>query len=482
MLCHRLLLLLSFSCKSGAREILRVVLRGCLAHDFLRAVSRTVAQSAGSSVISQASNAIPGASSSSVTLSNGGQITTYLPTSVSSSTSEPDSAPTLTALSPTDKISGITIPTPTSISYSASLAFSTALSPTKDIPKPTLPSEQPTPINPPTAHGPTTSPPGITLPPTSSTALAAVPTALSPKASISSIDLTGLTVSNIAPGGPQGGGGPAPASNPPIGGPVPTQPANTPGSGGSTGGGAGSNNGPANPGQPSSDGPSPNGQGQGQGQGQAPAQGGNAPLPGVTIGGNVAPASISNGIYVVGSQALTPGAAPVTINGQVVSAPANGGLVVGGSQTLNVPAPSGSAGQVIDLGNGRSATAIRGANGAVIIDGTTLSPGASPVTIDGHAVSAGPNGAVAVATGSGTNTGFSTATITNTGSPASGVPSFSSIAGGATRTTGEASRTGSREITSSTGVPSGAATKPVHVRRKGLIGAGAGAVVALLLQ
>ncbi|KAJ9618746.1 hypothetical protein H2203_008951 [Taxawa tesnikishii (nom. ined.)] len=151
-----------------------------------------------------------------------------------------------------------------------------------------------------------------------------------------------------------------------------------------------------------------------------------------------------SGAVVIGSQTLVPGSSAVTIGGTIYSA-APGGLVVG-TQTVAYSALQGGAvptqtGVQITVG-GHTTSAIRSANGVVVIGSQTLTPGSSAVTIDGTVYSAAQSGlvvgtqyipysALAAATSTATSVSGASGSITRT--RASSSPSrFSSEANAAT--------------------------------------------------
>jgi hypothetical protein len=108
------------------------------------------------------------------------------------------------------------------------------------------------------------------------------------------------------------------------------------------------------------------------------------------------PSGKGNAIVLDGTT-LSPGGSAATISGTIISA-GNAGLVVGGTQTIpwsNAgPTSTASASQaVITLGSS-TVTAIlaSGTGHAIIVDGTTLSPGGSAITVDGTQVNAGTAG------------------------------------------------------------------------------------------
>ena len=148
----------------------------------------------------------------------------------------------------------------------------------------------------------------------------------------------------------------------------------------------------------------------------APAQtgsipAGNNPSPGngtvkVTLGSQTItahPAADTTGAVVVGSNTLVPGGSAASINGHSVSLGSSGKLSVDGSSAVVVPIQTDSAGgagktvAAVTLGS-QVFTASRAAasSRAVVIGSQTLQAGGSGVTIDGHSVSLGRNGRVAV--------------------------------------------------------------------------------------
>ncbi|GME27547.1 hypothetical protein GTA08_BOTSDO02055 [Neofusicoccum parvum] len=98
---------------------------------------------------------------------------------------------------------------------------------------------------------------------------------------------------------------------------------------------------------------------------------------------------------VISGTTIFPGGPAATISGTPISLAA-GGLIIAGSSTLVLPTAAASApaqGALITLG-GAAHTASEGANGAVVIDGTTLTPGGPAATISGTVVSAAADGLV----------------------------------------------------------------------------------------
>jgi hypothetical protein len=100
---------------------------------------------------------------------------------------------------------------------------------------------------------------------------------------------------------------------------------------------------------------------------------------------------------VVGDTTLTRGGSVATIGGTILSAGA-AELVLDGTQTIPLshtePAPTTTASQVVLTLGSRTIAAFLplGTGNAIIIDGTTLTPGGSPVTIGSAIVSAGNAG------------------------------------------------------------------------------------------
>ncbi|KAK5705623.1 hypothetical protein LTR17_021527 [Elasticomyces elasticus] len=115
----------------------------------------------------------------------------------------------------------------------------------------------------------------------------------------------------------------------------------------------------------------------------------------ITLNGQTYTASSASGNVVIDGTTLHLGGPAATINGVVLS-DAPDGIVVGGTQTVSFPAVSTSLGSeaTVTLNNGDVLTAIEPPGESyIILDGTTLLPGGT-ATIDGTAVTNGPNGLV----------------------------------------------------------------------------------------
>jgi hypothetical protein len=136
------------------------------------------------------------------------------------------------------------------------------------------------------------------------------------------------------------------------------------------------------------------------------------PLPGsetqasatvVTIGSQVFTASAADpdhpSALMIDGTTLTPGGPIATIGGVAVSA-GSAGLVVGGTQTVPLPNPesasAGASSQAVFTLGGSPITVFlpSGTSNAIVVDGTTLSPGGPAATMSGTIVSAGSAGLV----------------------------------------------------------------------------------------
>ena len=109
---------------------------------------------------------------------------------------------------------------------------------------------------------------------------------------------------------------------------------------------------------------------------------------------------LNNGLSIA-SQTLTPGAPPITISGTPISLGPSSLLIGSSSYAIALPRQSWIPGQVTTI-NGQVIQPLT--NGAISIDGTTLSPGALPVTVSGKAISLGSS---ALIIGSSTMTLYS---------------------------------------------------------------------------
>lgn len=117
------------------------------------------------------------------------------------------------------------------------------------------------------------------------------------------------------------------------------------------------------------------------------------PLP--TVAGNpIVNAPGGGGGVVVGSNTIRAGGAAATVGGTVISVlPNSGGLVVAGSTVALPVAPQPP---LPTLGGQRIQT---GPNSAIIIGGTTVTPGSAPITIGGTTFSVPVNGGGVVVNG-----------------------------------------------------------------------------------
>lgn len=135
-----------------------------------------------------------------------------------------------------------------------------------------------------------------------------------------------------------------------------------------------------------------------------PSSGGVVSAAVVTIGSQIFTASAADpkspSALVIAGTTLIPGGQAATIEGAIISA-GSAGLVVDGSQTIPltdvVPPPTAAAASqtVLTLGSS-TITAIlpSGTGNAIVVDGTTLTPGGSAATIGGAVVSVGNAGLV----------------------------------------------------------------------------------------
>ena len=94
---------------------------------------------------------------------------------------------------------------------------------------------------------------------------------------------------------------------------------------------------------------------------------------------------LNNGISIA-SQTLTPGAPPITISGTPISLGPSSLLIGSSSYAIALPRQSWIPGNVTTI-NGQVIQPLT--NGAISIDGTTLNPGALPITVSGKAISLG---------------------------------------------------------------------------------------------
>jgi hypothetical protein len=123
----------------------------------------------------------------------------------------------------------------------------------------------------------------------------------------------------------------------------------------------------------------------------------------LTIGSSTITAILatrSGNAIVVDGTTLSQGGSPITIDGTQVSAGTDG-LVVNGAQTVRiskfeaVPTAAAASQAVLTVGGSTiTATAASGLDAAIVIDGTTLSPGGLAITVNGTKLSAGSAGLV----------------------------------------------------------------------------------------
>ena len=94
---------------------------------------------------------------------------------------------------------------------------------------------------------------------------------------------------------------------------------------------------------------------------------------------------LTNGLSIAG-QTLTPGAAPITVSGTPISLGPSSLIIGSSSIAITLPRQSLIPGQVTTI-DGQVIQPLT--NGAISIDGTTLTPGALPITVSGTPISLG---------------------------------------------------------------------------------------------
>ena len=94
---------------------------------------------------------------------------------------------------------------------------------------------------------------------------------------------------------------------------------------------------------------------------------------------------LNNGLSIAG-QTLTPGAPPITISGTPIYLGSSSLLIGSSSYAIALPRLSWIPGQATTI-NGQVIQPLT--NGGVSIDGTTLTPGALPITVSGNPISLG---------------------------------------------------------------------------------------------
>ena len=107
-----------------------------------------------------------------------------------------------------------------------------------------------------------------------------------------------------------------------------------------------------------------------------------------TINGQIIQPLTNGGISIHGTT-LTPGASPIIISGTPISFGPSGpsSLIIGSSSfAITLPRQSWIPGQVTTI-NGQTIQPLT--NGGISIDGTTLTPGAPPITVSGTSISLG---------------------------------------------------------------------------------------------
>lgn len=120
----------------------------------------------------------------------------------------------------------------------------------------------------------------------------------------------------------------------------------------------------------------------------------------LTVGGSTITATAASGTgaaMVIDGTTLSPGGPAITVHGTELSAGASG-IVIDGTRTIaleSIPTPTDATQTVLVLGDS-TITAIlpSGSGNAIIVDGTTLSPGGSAITVNGTQLSAGTAGFV----------------------------------------------------------------------------------------
>ena len=95
---------------------------------------------------------------------------------------------------------------------------------------------------------------------------------------------------------------------------------------------------------------------------------------------------LTNGGISIAGQTLTPGASPITISGTPISLGPSGLIIGSSSFAISLPRQSWIPGQATTI-NGQVIQPLM--NGGISIDGTTLTPGAPPITVSGIPVSLG---------------------------------------------------------------------------------------------
>lgn len=94
---------------------------------------------------------------------------------------------------------------------------------------------------------------------------------------------------------------------------------------------------------------------------------------------------LTEGLSIAG-QTLTPGASPITISGTPISLGPSSLIIGSSSFAITMPGQSWVPGQVTTI-NGQIVQPLT--NGGIAIDGTTLTPGAPPITVSGTSISLG---------------------------------------------------------------------------------------------
>ncbi|KAK4499875.1 hypothetical protein PRZ48_008061 [Zasmidium cellare] len=144
-----------------------------------------------------------------------------------------------------------------------------------------------------------------------------------------------------------------------------------------------------------------------------------------TITAAAAPGA-SNAV-VVGGNTLSQGGSVAVVNGQTISQGQNGPVVINGGNTQALNRVGGSSSVFAAGSVSITASPAAGTNGAMVVDGTTLSAGGSAAVVNGQTISQGSSGLMAV---NGDNTQtlnpvaapsvFTAGSLTITASPAAG--------------------------------------------------------------
>ncbi|KAH7392472.1 hypothetical protein DE146DRAFT_758190 [Phaeosphaeria sp. MPI-PUGE-AT-0046c] len=120
---------------------------------------------------------------------------------------------------------------------------------------------------------------------------------------------------------------------------------------------------------------------------------GNPAPPVVTVGPTVIPIDPTGGVVINPGITLTPGGVPVVISSTTFSVGNAGLTIISPSTSTQIPFGNGPV--TVPLGPGNAPLTLN-PGGSVIVGGTTLRPGAPPVTVDGTTMSVGPSGIVLI--------------------------------------------------------------------------------------